>query len=235
METTNNTSVAGYLSRRKEIRMEMDVADHIGAQQFNLIMCGVLAWGFLVNALMVTYLTEPLFDMLQGVRPIVLIIGYLVLGIGGVVLSAKSDNPWLSFLGFNMLVLPMGVLLCLLLPTIPVVIVNKALILTGIVTATMVVLGVTFPQLFLGIGRTLFVALLAGLVAEVVATLLLGYRGAAFDWFFVLIFSGYIGYDIAKSQAYPKTVDNAVDCALDIYIDIINLFIRLLSILNRRS
>ena len=77
--------------------------------------------------------------------------------------------------------------------------------------------------------------LLAGLVAEVVATLLLGYRGAAFDWFFVLIFSGYIGYDIAKSQAYPKTVDNAVDCALDIYIGSINLFIRLLSILNRRS
>ena len=235
MATAQDTSVTGYLSRRKELRFEMDVAEQISAQHFNLIMCGVLAWGFLVNALMVGFLTEPIFALLQGVRPVVLIIGYLVLGIGGVVLSAKSDNPWISFLGFNMLVLPMGVMLCLLLPAIPAYIVNKALILTGIVTATMVVLGVTFPQLFLGIGRTLFVALLVGLIAEVVATLLLGYTGAAFDWLFVLIFSGYIGYDIAKSQAYPKTVDNAVDCALDIYLDIINLFIRLLSILSRRD
>ncbi|MCR5192464.1 MAG: Bax inhibitor-1 family protein, partial [Bacteroidales bacterium] len=49
------------------------------------------------------------------------------------------------------------------------------------------------------------------------------------------LFSGYIGYDVAKSQAYPKTLDNAVDSALDIYLDIINLFIRLLSILGRRE
>ena len=34
---------------------------------------------------------------------------------------------------------------------------------------------------------------------------------------------------------YPKTVDNAVDCALDIYLDIINIFIRLLALLSRRE
>ena len=98
-------------------------------------------------------------------------------------------------------------------------------------------------------------ALLVGLIAEVVATLLLGYTGAAFDWLFVLIFSGYIGYDIAKSQAYPKTVDIAFrfsdrgwsewPLTADKYLfwlkdaakkdDIINLFIRLLSILSRRD
>ena len=84
-------------------------------------------------------------------------------------------------------------------------------------------------------GRTLFIALLVGIVAELVATFLFHYTGAAFDWIFVILFSAYIGYDVAKSQIYPKTVDNAVDCALDIYLDIINIFIRLLAILSRKD
>jgi FtsH-binding integral membrane protein len=37
-----------------------------------------------------------------------------------------------------------------------------------------------------------------------------------------------------RAQRYPKTADNAVDCAVDIYLDIINLFLRLLRILGRR-
>jgi FtsH-binding integral membrane protein len=114
-------------------------------------------------------------------------------------------------------------------------VVTKAMTLTGMVTATMMLLALIKPSFFLGLGRTLFFALIIGIVAEIVATWLLGYRGALFDWLFVILFSGYIGYDVAKSQAYPKTLDNAVDSALDIYLDIINLFIRLLSILGRRE
>ena len=57
----------------------------------------------------------------------------------------------------------------------------------------------------------------------------------AFDYIFVIIFSLYIGYDWQKSQAYPPTLDNAVDSAADIYVDIVNLFIRLLAILGRNK
>ena len=49
------------------------------------------------------------------------------------------------------------------------------------------------------------------------------------------IFSLYIGYDYQRAQFYPPTVDNAVDCALDIYLDIINLFLDILRILARSS
>ena len=34
---------------------------------------------------------------------------------------------------------------------------------------------------------------------------------------------------------YPKTLDNAVDSALDIYLDVINLFLRILRILGSRG
>ena len=52
------------------------------------------------------------------------------------------------------------------------------------------------------------------------------------DWIAAGLFSLYIGYDIYRSQQYPKTLDNAVDSALDIYMDIANLFMRILSILG---
>jgi len=47
------------------------------------------------------------------------------------------------------------------------------------------------------------------------------------------IFTLYIGYDWHKAQMYPKTLDNAVDCALDLYLDIINLLLDLLRIIAK--
>ena len=232
MEQTNSLSV---FSARKEERLNSGVGDQISVRRYNAVMLLILLWGFLVNTVMVYYFAIPIMRLLSGVGPLWIFIGYFVLAIAGIAISARSTNPWISFLGYNLLVLPIGVLLCLILPGIPVVIVTKALLLTGIVTATMTLLGLVAPNVFLGMGRTLFIALIVGILAELVATFLFHYTGTAFDWLFVVLFSGYIGYDVAKSQIYPKTVDNAVDCALDIYLDIINIFIRLLALLSRKE
>ena len=232
MEQTGTLSI---FDSRKEERLNAATGDQISVRKYNAVMLLTLMWGFLVNAVMVEYLAVPVLHLVSGMSPIWLFVGYFVLALAGIFISAKSQNPWISFLGYNLLVLPMGVMLCLILPGYPVSVVTKALLLTGIVTATMTLLGLVRPQLFLGLGRTLIIALLVGIVAELVATFLLHYTGGLFDWLFVLLFSAYIGYDVAKSQMYPKTVDNAVDCALDIYLDIINIFIRLLAILSRRD
>ena len=232
MEQTNSLSV---FSARKEERLNSGVGDQISVRRYNAVMLLTLMWGFLVNTVMVYYFAIPIMRLLSGVGPLWIFIGYFVLAIAGIAISARSTNPWISFLGYNLLVLPIGVLLCLILPGIPVAIVTKALLLTGIVTATMTLLGLVAPNVFLGMGRTLFIALIVGILAELVATFLFHYSGTAFDWLFVVLFSGYIGYDVAKSQIYPKTVDNAVDCALDIYLDIINIFIRLLALLSRKE
>ena len=232
MEQTNSLSV---FSTRKEERLNSGVGDQISVRRYNAVMLLTLLWGFLVNTVMVYYFAIPIMRLLSGVGPLWIFIGYFVLAIAGIAISAKSTNPWISFLGYNLLVLPIGVILCLILPGIPVAIVTKALLLTGIVTATMTLLGLVAPNIFLGMGRTLFIALIVGILAELVATFLFHYTGTAFDWIFVVLFSAYIGYDVAKSQIYPKTVDNAVDCALDIYLDIINIFIRLLALLSRKE
>jgi len=223
------------INARKQERLESGFADQISSRTYNAIMCGTLLWGFLVNVLMIVFFAEPIMAWAFRVNPWVIFIGYIVLAFVGIIMSAKSSNPWISFIGYNLLVVPMGVMLCLMVPGLPAAVVTKALLLTGIVTATMVLLALVKPDIFLSMGRTLFIAFVAAFVAELVATFLFHYTGSAFDWIFVILFSGYIGYDVAKSQAYPKTVDFAVDSALDIYIDVIGLFIRLLSLLSREN
>lgn len=229
------TSLTTYLSDRKQARLESGQTDTLSSRSYNVLMCGVLAYGFALNALIVYLFAEPLMQLLSTVSPWVLLVAYLVCSLAGVLVAARSTNPFVSFLGYNLVVLPIGVMLALLLPQFPVQTVTKAMTLTAMVTLTLLVLAIARPQMFLGLGKTLFIGLLAGIVGELVATFLLGYRGSLFDWFFVVLFSGYIGYDISRSQAYPKTADNAVDCALDIYLDIINVFIRILSLLARRD
>ena len=49
------------------------------------------------------------------------------------------------------------------------------------------------------------------------------------------IFSLYIGFDWSRAQVMSKTLDNAVDAAVQIYLDIINLFIRLLKIMGKKK
>lgn len=227
------TALTSYLGSRKQERLASGTPDSLSSRQYNVVLCGVVFYGFLLNALIVYFFAQPLATLLTGIRWWMLLLGYLVPTLAGVFIAASSRNPWISFLGYNLVVLPIGVMLALLLPMFPASTVVKAMGLTAMVSLTMMLFSIARPQIFLGMGRTLFIALLVGLIAEVVATFLLGYRGSLFDWAFVLIFSGYIGYDVARSQVYPKTLDNAVDCALDIYLDLINLFLRILSLLSR--
>ena len=115
----SQTNALVNFSTRKQERLESGLADQISARTYNAVMCGTLLWGFLVNVLMVAFLAEPIMTWAIGLNPWVLFIGYVVLAFVGIIISAKSTNPLVSFLGFNLLVVPMGVMLCILVPGLP--------------------------------------------------------------------------------------------------------------------
>ena len=48
------------------------------------------------------------------------------------------------------------------------------------------------------------------------------------DWFGVVLFSGYIVYDFNRAQFVTKTFSNGAQVGVAIFLDVINLFIRLL-------
>ncbi len=203
----------------------------VGLANFNAIIGIVLFVGFFLNYLMVKFCSQYFVD----INPVVLIITYFVVCIAGMIISRKSDNPWISFFGYLLVVVPVGVVLSICLQGQSSVSIQNAVLVTAGVTAIMVIASQIKPDIFLRLGRALFIALFAVIIIELLLMLFGVARPTFWDYLVALIFCGYIGYDWAEAQKGPHTADAAVDACVGLYLDIINLFLRILSISSRRD
>ena len=77
--------------------------------------------------------------------------------------------------------------------------------------------------------------MLIGLILCEVVLMIFHVNQMATSWIAAGLFSLYLGYDMYRSQQFPKTVRNAIRSSLDIYLDLANLFLRLLQILGKRN
>jgi FtsH-binding integral membrane protein len=220
---------------RKEERLSkyLEPNQEISRKTYNLILGAIVLWGLLVNLIMCSM--ESVVAFYVSVNPIVFIIGYFVICFLGILIAVKSDTPLISFIGYNMVCLPIGVVVSACVYAyggLGCELVQQAFLITCVITGIMVIASVAFPDFFSKLGGTLLVVLICLIITEIVL-LILGIDQIVTSWIAAILFSLYIGYDIHRSQQFPASVDNAVDCALDIYLDIINLFLRILRILGK--
>ena len=223
----------GQAARRARLEAYVDPNAIISSRAYNAVLIGVLVWGFLVNVVLCTYAG----NVINSVNPIAFIVVYLVCVFGGIMLTNRSHTPALSFLGYNMVVVPFGLVLSMVVQEyggMDSVVVRDAFAYTLVITIAMLGIEMMFPNFFEKIGMALL-GLLIGLIVCELVLILMHVRQSATDWIAAGIFSLYIAYDIHRSQQFPKTVDNAIDSALDIYLDIANLFIRLLQIFGSKK
>lgn len=198
---------------------------------YNLTIGGLLAYGFILNGL-ICYFFGDLFYYASGASLGLFLIAYLACVVLSVVLSS-SASAFVNFIGYNLLVLPIGVLLSISVAPMSARTIQSALVGTGVFVVLMIAAASVRPNFFLSLGSTLWVSLVVTLIAEVVL-FFLGFAVSWMDYLFVAIFSLYLGFDWARANAYPPTARNAILSATQIYLDIINIFIRLLSIFGRR-
>ena len=225
--------VLGKKAREARLKAVVDPDEIISDRAYNGAIAVVLLWGLLINYL----LCRMIGPSIARFNPVVLLVGYLVLAIAGTVIAARSGKPLISFLGYNMVVVPFGLVITLMVEAyggIGSAVVTNAFLYTLLITVGMMACVMIAPGFFSKLGGAL-VGVLIGLVLCEVVLLILGVSQVWIDWLAAGLFALYIGYDIYRSQQFPKTLDNAVDCALDIYMDIANLFIRILSILGKRK
>ena len=223
----NNGYNAGYGSSAKIISSEM----------YNLIIGGVLLYGFIVNAIMTAVFGDSILRFVMT-NPIVFYIGYFILAITGTLMVRKSDNPVVSFIGYNLMVVPIGMVIAVSVTLYGLIgynmVVATAFGITAAVTLIMMVISSIFPNVFLKMGQTLGITLLITIVVEAIM-LLVGASLGIIDYIVVAIFCLYVGYDWAKANAIEKTADNAIDSASELYLDIVNLFLRIMRILARAN
>lgn len=230
----NNGYNNDYNAQTAYYQNDYIIRDEISPQTYNMIIGATLLYGFIINMIMVACCG----DFAMSMNPITFTIVYFVMAISGGLMVRKSDSPVISFIGYNLIVIPLG--LCLT------IIINAylsagyestiitAFLITAVVTLVMMGLGAMYPTFFLSIGKTLAVSLLITVIAELIL-FFMGIQLGIIDYIVVLIFCGYVGYDWAKANIQSKTVNNAIDSACELYIDIVNLFIRILRILARSN
>ena len=225
------SAISSSEARAERLKNIVDESKVISTRAYNLILGGVVLYGLVLNVILCNFSEQIAYTL----NPIVLLVGYIVLSIVGMIISRKSDNAIISFLGYNMVCVPLGLVIAVMLEAyggISARPVQLAFMYTIGITVIMVLAAVAFPTLFEKLGKALFVALIAIAIVGVLSLFI----PSLFNVYSILgagLFSLYIGYDVYRSQQFQKTADNAVDCAIDIYMDIANLFLFLLRIFGR--
>ena len=217
------------LKDRKNDRLFSGLSDTLSPRQYNLAIGACIVYGFVINAIIVATCSDFLIRM----NPVVFLVGYFVLAITGIVMTTKSNNPVISFVGYNLVVVPLGAVLATVLPGHSAGQVFHAVVITGVIFVVMTCLATIFPQTFAKLGRGLFISLIVLIITQLLALFVFGFAGTIFSWAGAIIFTLYIGYDWHVAQSYPKTLDNAIDSACDLYIDLVNLLIDVLNIIDR--
>ncbi len=205
-------------------------SDTISRRAFYAVIGAVLTWGFVLTVLVshATALWQPGIVM-------VFLVG-LGIPIVGIVLSVTSDNPLVSFAGFNLVV---GGLAAILGPVLAIYAIKapgaieEAATMTGFLTVVMGASGFLFPDFYRSIGGALLGALTAFVIVSIAGLFIPALHAThALDYIGVLLFSLYVGFDMWRASEMPATIDNAVDVSVALYLDIINLFLNLLSIFS---
>lgn len=218
---------------RREARLNEVNGKQLSLRQYNSVLSGTLLYGLVVNFI----LCVTIGDVTKYVDPLMFLLGYFICAIAGCIIANKSNSLIISLIGYNMLVIPVGLSVSTVITTygeLSSQIVVNAFLISMSITVVMTVLALIKPKFFSKLGGLLFATLVGLLLAEIIS-LILGYDNILYSWIAAVLFSLYIAYDIYRSQEYPKTLKNAVDSALDIYLDIINLFLNILKILSKNN
>lgn len=208
----------------RDKKRSISLYSSISQRAYNVIIGITLLWGFMINFILCKYFWQVFLEW----DTMAVVIGYLVVAIVGIIIT-KSSNPIASFIGYNLIVLPMGVVLSICLVDYSQVSILNAFMITTIITTVMLILGTIFPYVFNSMGKTLGICLTLVIVVEAICLLFHIYLPTLWDIVIAVLFCGYIGYDWSIAQCKEFTVDNAIDSAVDLYLDIINLFVRVLA------
>jgi FtsH-binding integral membrane protein len=203
-------------------------SDSMGRRAFLALIGGSVLYGMATDAIIATQVQSMQFN--PGWSSLILC--GLVFPMAGVVL-AKSSQAQPCFLGYNMILVPFGVLLG---PVISAEVNGQQILLhtlslTICITVLMVLLGISYPKLFSGLGNALLAALASLLAARIIQCFVPDLAGLSWiDWVFGGVFSLFIAYDCHRASMVPATPLNALGVAVNLYLEIINLFLSILKI-----
>ena len=168
-------------------------------------------------------------------------LGLFLVSLVGIWIANSSDSPVISLLGFALVSGAFGIMLGPVVAMYTTASIVRVFALTTLVVVGLGLIGALIPDDLSSWGRPLLGALLL-LIVGMVGTSVLGAFGlpvggamTVLDWVGLVIFGGLVIFDLNRAARLPRTANNAIDVAVGIYLDFINIFIRLLSLFGERK
>lgn len=204
---------------------------------YMLLVCASTAAGIFVAATASTFSSSWDLQAMSGWVTLGLVLGVLAVSFVGIWIAQSSSDPMVSLIAYlTFVAAPFGLLLGPLVALYQPDSVLKIFGLTVLVVLALGFIGAALPANLASWGTPLLGALLL-LIGGLLVVPVLGAFGVpiegamtALDWIGLLIFGALVVYDLNRAARLPHTVDNAVDSGLAVFLDFINIFIRLLSL-----
>lgn len=202
-------------------------------QLFSLLVCAWTAIGIGISAAASQYSADW---HLSGWGTL----GLVVVMFAGIFIAA-SENIAVRLLGYLILTVTMGLFLGPFVALYTSASVFKALFITTAMVVILGVIGATIPDSldsWYGWLMGALIMLILGLLFVPLASWLgLPVDGAltVLDWVGLVIFGALVIFDLNRAMRIPYTMENSIGCALNIYLDFVNIFIRILSLTGNKA
>ncbi len=204
---------------------------------YSLALTGLVLLGFVVMGACASLFTNVGFLLWIYDKFTLVTILSFVGAIAGILMMGRaksSQSVGLSLVGYAVFVLSFGFTTSTVLLMYTAQTISNAFLATAGIVAVFACLGVAFPKAFQRIQGILFFALIGLVLAEVVM-MFMGVDQTWIDFAVIIVFCGFIGFDFYRAMQDEPTLVNAVFNASNLFLDIINVFIRVLSIFGRRD
>jgi FtsH-binding integral membrane protein len=165
-----------------------------------------------------------------------LALGVLVVSILGTLLFNASDNAFVSTIGYAMVAGPFGLLLGPFVAQYTTASVVRVFAITAGMVIVLGIVGAVIPESLESWGAWLLGGLTILILGYFAAPLLSAFgipTGGALkllDWLGIVLFSAFVVFDLNRAMRLPRTANNMVDSAASVFMDFVNIFIRLLAL-----
>lgn len=213
----------------------------ISRQLYMLLVCVWTSLGIVLSAITANISQDWPVSTWSTWQFIGFILVVVAVAMCGTLIASSSDNPVVSAIGYGLVAGPFGLMLGPVVAMYEESSVIKIFTLTCAVVLVLGLVGVFIPDDLASWGTPLFGGLLL-LIGGYFIVPLMGAFGipiegamTGLDWIGLILFGGLVIFDLNRAVRLPHTLDNAIDSAVAIYLDFINIFIRLLSLLGAKK
>lgn len=220
--------VVSYEQERAQVRL-------LDQRVYNLVLTALVFGGFLVMGLCSMLFSDVQFLLAVGDHATRIMFGCLLGSIVAIVMMSmarKSQRVALSLVGYLLFVGTFGFTTSIALLSYSAQTISTAFLATAGITMVFGCLGVAFPNFFQRISGVLGGALLALIVVQLLM-MFLGVPQTFLDIAVIVVFCGFIAHDFYVAATDVPTLANAAFNASQLFLDILNVFLRVLSIFGR--